>query len=370
MSTSNKVFQVLVTSGNQAILAKGSKIETLKPGQLGFFDADTNLAIDGTETPTPASFYIAQGLGSGATATDIRTSAGQEIQTRNIKNFTLNKNTAGTPTIIDITGIKANCGENYSLKIEARSLAIFNIYGFRPFFQTYAVQTSCCEGCEPCPSGNKAELAGKLVKKVNSDPAAFVTATLLVDGAPVASTNTDINAFIANPANKDKAVGIRITSKANANYNVNGAYTPIQGFDGAAISAFLGSGFDCNGTVTLVQAGTMAEGLGHFIREKEYVAGGYNGNPGIYRTSGQFNESYPEPTLLAQEGTKYDQINLVYDHHSKSGWLDYLNDMNTLIAVPVADTVTSAAILGVLSKLGASVGMRTLTGAEAETSNT
>ena len=114
----------------------------------------------------------------------------------------------------------------------------------------------------------------------------------------------------------------------------------------------------------------MAEGLGHFIREKEYVAGGYNGNPGIYRTSGQFNESYPEATILAQGGAKYDQINLVYDHHSKSGWLDYLNDMNTLIAVPVTDTVTSAAVLGVLSKLGASVGMRTLTGAEDETSNT
>ena len=370
MSTSNKVFQVLVTSGNQAVLAKGSKLDTLKPGQLGFFDANTNLAIDGTETPTAASFYIAQGLGSGATASDMRFSAGQDIQTRSIKNFTLNKNTAGTPTIIDITGITANCGEDYSLKIEARSLAIFNIYGFRPFFQTYSVQTSCCKGCEPCPSGNKAELAGLLVNKVNADKEAFVTAGLLVNGAPVPSTKTDVKAFIANPANANANVGIRITSKANANYNVNGAYTPIQGFDGAAVSAFLGSGFDCNGTVTLVQAGTMAEGLGHFIREKEYVAGGYNGNPGIYRTSGMFNESYPEPTLLAQEGTKYDQINLVYDHHSKSGWLDYLNDLNTLIAVPVTDTVTSAAVLGVLSKLGASVGMKTLTGAEAETSNT
>lgn len=369
MSTSNKVFQVLVTSGNQAVLAKGSKVDALKPGQLGFFDADTNLSIDGTETPVAASFYIAQGLGSGNVLSDIRTSAGQEIQTRNIRNFTFNKNAEGTPSIIDITGIKANCGEDYSLKIEARSLAIFNIYGFRPFFQTYAVQTSCCEGCEPCPSGNKAELAGLLVNKVNADKEAFVTAELLVDGSPVASTKTDVEAFMADPDNAEANVGIRITSKANATYNVNGAYTPIQGFDGAAVSAFLGSGFDCNGTVTLVQAGTMAEGLGHFIREKEYVAGGYNGNPGIYRTSGMFNESYPEATILAQDSVKYDQINIGYDHHSKSGWLDYLNDMNTMIAIPAADTATSTAALAVLSKLGAEVGMRALTGSEPETAN-
>lgn len=370
MSTSNKVFQVLVPSGNQAVLAKGSQVSALKPGQIGFFDADTNLSIDGTETPLPNSFYIAQGLGSGATASDIRVSAGQEIQTRNMRNLTYNAASDGTPTIVDITGIKASCGEDYSLKIEARSLAIFNIYGFRPYFQTYAVQTACCEGCEPCPSGNVAELAGKLVKKVNSDPAAFVTAELLVDGAPVASTPTDVEAFMADPANADLAVGIRLTSKANVSYSTNGAFEPIQGFDGVAISAFLGSGFDCNGTTTLVQAGKMAEGLGHFIREKEYVAGGYNGNPGIYRTSGMFNESYPEATILAQEGTKYNQINLVYDHHSKSGWLDYLNDMNTMIAIPVGDTVTTAAALAVVSKLGAAVGMKTLTGAEAETSNT
>lgn len=369
MSTSNKVFQVLVASGNQAVLAKGSKLDTLKPGQLGFFDADTNLAIDGTEATMAASFYIAQGLGTGATLSDIRTSAGQEIQTRNVRNFTFNKYAVGTPTIIDISDIKASCGEDYSLKVEARSLQIFNIYGFRPYFKSYSVQTSCCEGCEPCPSGNKAELVGKLVKKVNSDKEAFVTAAILVDGAPVASTPTDVEAFIADPDNAELAVGIRLTSKVGANYAIGGNFAPVQGYDGASVSAFLGSGFDCNGTVTLVQAGTMAEGLGHFIREKEYVAGGYNGNPGIYRTSGMFNETYPEATILAQANVNYDQVNLVYDVHSKSGWLDYLNDMNTMIAIPTADTVTSAAVLGVLSKLGAVVGMKTLTGAEPETAN-
>ena len=370
MSTSNKVFQVLVTSGNQAIAVKGTQLDALLPGQLGFYDSDTNVAVDGTEVPVPQSWYAALGLGpAGGPLKDVRFSSGQEIQTKGIMHHTFNKYVAGTPTIIDITGIFAKCSSDYSLKVEARSIDILNMFGFKPYFKSYSIQTSCCEGCEPCPSGSKAEVAGKLVKEVNKDPEAFVTALLLVDGAPVASDNAAIDTFMADPANKDANVGIRLTSKVNPVYAVNSSMLPIVGFDGAAVSAFLGNGFECTGTVTVVQAGTQAEGAGHFIREKEYVAGGYQGNHGIYRTTGEFNTAYPQATILASEGTNYDQINLVYDHHSKAGWGDYLNDQNTLIAIPTTDTVTTTAALAALSKLTAPAGLAAVTTTSPEAEN-
>ena len=45
MSTNNKVFQVLVTKGDKALAVAGTKVDALTDGQLGIFDAKTNLAV-------------------------------------------------------------------------------------------------------------------------------------------------------------------------------------------------------------------------------------------------------------------------------------------------------------------------------------
>ena len=358
MSTNNKVFQVLVTKGNQALAARGAALDALLPGQLGFYDADSNLAVDGTEVPLPRSFYAALGLGSGATLTNVRFSAGQEIQTKNILNYTYQANEPAVASVFEISEITAKCGEDYSLKVSVTSPQIMNIFGFRPYDKTYSVQTACCKGCEPCPSGSKAELAVKLVKEINKDKDAYFTAQLF-SGKPSLTLVADLNAYMANPANKDVDVTIRITAKPGAIIKGDNIPQPL-GFDTAAIKMFLGTGFDCAGTVKQTVVGKQEEGLGHYIKEREYIAAGYNGNGSLYRTSGQFNESWPEATLLADTNVKYDQFNLVHDHHSKSGWLDYLNNQNTLIAVPAADAATRTALFGVLNKLGALSGQKPL----------
>ena len=58
MSTNNKVFQVLVTKGDKALAVAGTKVDVLEDGQLGIFDAKTNLAV-----VTPVNkFYLAVGV--------------------------------------------------------------------------------------------------------------------------------------------------------------------------------------------------------------------------------------------------------------------------------------------------------------------
>ena len=96
------------------------------------------------------------------------------------------------------------------------------------------------------------------------------------------------------------------------------------------------------------------------VRDKRIIAGGYNGNQGIYRTSGMFNETYPQTVYMTDSTKKYHQINLVYDHHSKAGWGDYWNDLNTLLAIPVDDAATLSGVLAVIDALVAPVGMRPL----------
>jgi uncharacterized protein (DUF2345 family) len=48
MATTNPVFQVLTTSGNQAPLAAGNRVDSLANGQLGIFNYHTGLSVDGT----------------------------------------------------------------------------------------------------------------------------------------------------------------------------------------------------------------------------------------------------------------------------------------------------------------------------------
>src|SRR3990172_10216303 len=104
MSTNNDVFKVLVTKNNAVVLAAGGTVDTLSPGQIGIFDKNTELSIDGT-APVK-DFFIAVGIDKdGDTVTDdINVSAGQLIQARNIKNYSFRPHTAGRPQILELTG--------------------------------------------------------------------------------------------------------------------------------------------------------------------------------------------------------------------------------------------------------------------------
>ena len=105
----NDVYSVLVTKGNSAILAKDKAVENLIPGQLGFFDADKNVSIDATTTALPRNFYIAVGIDRSGNGNleDIRTSAGQIIQRKNVSDITYRPHTAGQPMIVTVGGYNA-----------------------------------------------------------------------------------------------------------------------------------------------------------------------------------------------------------------------------------------------------------------------
>ena len=355
MSTNNKVFQVLVTKGNLAPLAAGSALDALVPGQIGVFDKATNLAIDGT-VPVKA-FYIGLGVGTGATLADVYFSAGQEVQVDNIRNYTFRAHTPGRPQIVEISDFTANCDTDYALKIEARNMAVYAVNGFTAMSKTYAVRTECCVGCEPCPSGSKADLAVKIVKAVNADPNAYATAQL-VDAAD--AVVTDLDAYRDDPANKDLAVKVRLTSKTITNDVGGNIDHPFSTQTGTALLVSLVAGFECTGKITVTQEGRSVEGDGAFIHSKEYFAGGWNGRPGVYRVGASVESIYKNFTYLSDPAATYDQINLIYDQFSTAGWGEYLNNLNTLVAVPTADATTRNGLVGILDKLVETVGLAPL----------
>lgn len=357
MSRNNDVFQVLVTKGNQAVLAAGNEVTDLLPGQAGVFSFESNLSIDGT-VPT-RNFYVAVGLdedGDGVTD-NIRKSAGSHIQTRNIAFYSYRPFEAGRPMILEFKDFKTSCGEQYGIAIEFRNQQIYRTQGYVQFKVNYVVEGICCDGCSTgCESGDDNLVAKKLVDAINNDPRGFVKAEMF--NTTTDAVVTDYDAFVAanlavntdsDPAN-DVKLGIRITSipqKINKFMGIDTKYFHMR--ETFLVPSKL-IGFECNGEFSVKQTAKVTQGLGYDIQYLEYLAGGWNGNPGPYRTY-KVNGLAKPITYVAETNTQYGILALTYDQFSVGGWLEYLNNEATVIAIPQADSVTRASLLGVIDKL-------------------
>ena len=357
MSRNNDVFQVLVTKGNQAVLAAGNEVTDLLPGQAGVFSFESNLSIDGT-VPT-RNFYVAVGLdedGDGVTD-NIRKSAGSHIQTRNIAFYSYRPFEAGRPMILEFKDFKTKCGEQYGIAIEFRNQQIYRTQGYVQFKVNYVVEGICCDGCSTgCESGDDNLVAKKLVDAINNDPRGFVKAEMF--NTTTNAVVTDYDAFVvanlavntdSNLAN-DVKLGIRLTSipqKINKYMGIDTKYFHMR--ETFLVPSKL-IGFECNGEFSVKQTAKVTQGLGYDIQYLEYLAGGWNGNPGPYRTY-KVNGLAKPITYVAETNTQYGILALTYDQFSVGGWLEYLNNEASIIAIPQADSVTRASLLGVIDKL-------------------
>lgn len=341
MSTNNKVFQVLVTKGNAALPSRSATLDSLAVGQLGIFDAKTNLAIDGTTNPV-RDFYLAVGVDKdGDTVMDgVNFSAGQLIQKENIRDFTYKPHSAARPMVFEITDYKVNCDTEYAVKLEFRNMQVYMRQGYNAYAKTFSVKTACCEECVDCPSGSPADLTTKLLQAFNSDAAGMFKAEAIEE--PGGSVIADLAAYIADPLNAAAlaTLGIRITTVPLAIQQFCSINTMYYNPRQTVVIPSLIEGFNCTGKVTITQTALDEEGNGYDIKQKEYHAGGWNGKPGVYRASTALGLAMPGFSYLANEASKYDQFSLVYDQFSTAGWGEYLNNLMTLVAIPAADTVT------------------------------
>jgi len=445
MSTNNDVFKVLVTKNNAVVLAAGGTVDTLSPGQIGIFDKNTELSIDGT-APVK-DFFIAVGIDKdGDTVTDdINVSAGQLIQARNIKNYSFRPHTAGRPQILELTGFTAKCDTDYTLKLEFRNQEIYKRQGYNQFTKPYTVRTSCCESCVDCPSGSCQELGNLIVDEINREENGLAIAELFVNSGsltittePTADGNITVTAngeaivvailnadteagvadkialaFAASTVNLAVSDGVdtvtftaltSVTSPTGTvlfvDTDTTGAVATVVDFASAVVtseelallegvcagvritsvplaihtycSVNLGyhnprqtimvpsliEGFECNGTIVTTQTAANEEGNAYDIKQKEYHAGAWDGNPGPYRMSESIG-FYPI-TYYAVDGEEYDQFALTYDQFSVSGWLEHLNNLATIIAVPATSTVTRNSLVIVLDRIAALVGLHAL----------
>lgn len=358
MATTNPVFQVLVTTGDQAPLAAGNKVDNLAVGQIGVFNYHTGLSLGAASiVGDTREIFLAVGIDPDGVGSlqDINRSAGQVIQVRNAKSFTAKAYVAALPKIIDITDFKAKCETDYALKIEFRNQQIYRMHGYNQFAKTFNYFTGCCaDNCDTCVDGDCNDLALGLVKAINADADKLVVASLIdyttTPGTPVAvAEGAAYDTWVADVANAGLCLGVRLTSQPEAvntySGGINLSYFSPRGTD---MIVSLVEGFTCNGTVATKQELQYAEGSGYDIVQKEYVAGGWNGKPGPYRQSSVTGLEKGGFVAFATKASNYTQLSLTYDQQSVGGWLEYLNNLETIIAIPCASTTTLTGLVAIL----------------------
>lgn len=340
MSTNNKVFQVLVAKANSAILAAGNTVDDLAVGQIGIFDAETNLSIDKTAT-TKKNFYMAVGIDSdGDTVVDkFMFSAGQHIQKDFIRNVELKDYVSPVKFVCDIqdyTNVKN--GTEYAIKLEFRNMNIYQRQGTNQFTKTFSVVTT--ENTSIAPMY---DFARQILAEMNADESGMFTAVAVAaNGTPIA----DLATWCA--ANPTLAPHIRITGNEMAIYKYYGI-NPKYYFPRETVIIPSLLGFTSEAKIVIVTSAVAEQGNAYEIKQKEYQAGGWNRQPGPYRTSSTLGYPYEGIEFNAVDGTHYIQIHLVYDFFSTAGWGEYLNNLMTIIAIPNTYSTLTASLIEALN---------------------
>ena len=366
MSRNNDVFHLLVTKGNQAVLAKDKKVTELAPGQIGVFNYDTNLSFDATVAAAPRNFYLAVGVDAGnGTTGDIMKSAGSHVQGKNIAFYSFRPYTPGRPMKVLLKDFVANCETEYGVKLELRNQEIYRTQGYNQFTKTYTMKTSCCDGCEPtCPSGDANEITKQLYININNDTSGLVKANIKPRAGATLPAGVTVDAqgnltlaqvdtiMAANAAQTDPA------NYVYTNLEIETVPQTIQDFcsvslnymyprQTVAILTKVGD-FKCSGTVVTTQTAVFEEGAGIDVKQLEYQAKGWTESP--YRVS-TVNGVADNRIYITDASAKYDVFALTYDQFSLGGWLEYFHNQASIIAIPTADTVTRNGLAAILDKV-------------------
>lgn len=350
----NDVFRVLPVTDCD-LLPAGDAIEDLNIGQLGAFDAATNLAIDSTTNPMPKEIFFALAYTTDAGNIDYRFSAGQMIQRQGVVGFTEKLCSTGSPMKVTVGNFKAECDTEYGIRVEFRNAKINRIQGYNQFSKAYMVTTPCCDDCtEGCGSLDANILTQLFIANINADISGLVFAQpvarqpltiathgvsqnystgqvmLLADVADLIvfnSTAVPAALVFADFQLVSQPLSIGSFCQVNLHY-----YKLLE----TVLIVSLIEGFGCSGATTVNQYPTYAEGTGINIQQKEYHASGWAGS-GPYKLSGVTGTPYGNIVYLADKNTNYDQVILEYNQTSESGWMEYSNPLSTVFAFPCDD---------------------------------
>lgn len=351
MITQNPAFQVLVTSGNQGVAAAGIRPEALLSGQLGVFDYNTGLSVDGSNAALNKNVFIAVGVARGSAAgsasTDIQKSAGENIEKAAVISMTQKPAVAATDKKVVLTVGTLQADTDYGVRIQFRSQEAYRNFGYNTPSKS-AVVTSPADVSTVGAKNAVVIALGKEILKADEDEGILSVAYLDPSSSAVvnATDATALATWQATSGNETEVLKIQITASATAikaysDVNLNYINNRLTN-----IIVSLISGFDTTASVAVTQELVFQEMSGYDLNQLEYEAGGFNGKPGIYRES---SVGFAASDRLAVAGTNYGIITINYNNSGIGGGLPYRTSLSSIVAIPSADSTTFTAVENLLN---------------------
>lgn len=324
----NPIFQVLVAT-SPTLLVAGGKPETLAVGQLGIFNADTNLSVTAA---LPDRFYLAVGIGDElGNLVDIRRSAQQEIKKGFINRIDSAKAVAPSDQVIelDFTNFSPQFDTNHTIRFNLLSGQTMNLSGFKLPIKSFTIYTPCAGG-DCVGDYDLADFCDLVVAEINNDDEQLLTAT--TDGSSVTVT-------------------VHSVPKSPSIHGINPLYSFLRQF---TVTVSLSNGFEGGGHVITNTPAVFAKGSGYDLAKDEYFAGGWSGKPGIYRIS-ELNDLFgSDIQFLTDPKKNYWIMTINHSFPSNSGgMLNYINEAQTLVAIEsiAGNNAFTTALNGLFSAL-------------------
>jgi hypothetical protein len=351
----------LIAKGNQPIVVAGTalfntstKEYQVAEGQIGFFDANTKLALSAATVAAAGDIMIVRGMGKGSIAANsktIRTMSGHQINACKLTSATAEPYRAGTTGATDFLFNCTTCSETYGLGVGIDNV-VYNAFmpnnkiNVEPIIINSIDCDTCGAGC--AQTHNCSEMVDKFVSQIsaNTQLAEYLTVVAIPALDPV---------LVANPG---FTCGLRFTLKTKA--RECGCFPPVQEnvHDYVKLLLTLGTGFT-NHNTKIIKTGltTLSEGTGDKLQWREYrEETGGPGNPlgntvDMYGPDGAHIALSRKNQITTDCATNYCQYALATTSKGtvdQSGFaFETLN--RTIIAVPQADVATQTAIQGVLN---------------------
>ena len=368
MSTRIQKTIFLPTKGNASIVATGTaqydaanKWYNLAPGQIGFFNAETNTAVNASTIVGVKEIFIAIGVGTVAgqatKSKKVRMSNGETISSCLVDYANVDAPQAGESNTASFYFSCIDCSTNYSIGVQLRDPTLNFFYPENRYHvELISVQSEVCPSCDgDCdytPSVDDlrdkfiAEIEeNELLKKYVDSVSTITGPGLVVDGVTYAA-------------------GFEITFKVNTQECgcFPKAESIMQRYTIGSIQTILNSGWAPNSThVAIDMSGMqMPKGIGADLQWEEYMempgGTGFDGLNNEVETTGapyyaQLEVSRTKNLLVDCEET-YCQYSV--GHHSVSQ-NENANNQNwspkfiTTILVPEGDNTTKTVVEDVLN---------------------
>ena len=344
MSYVNKIFSVLVTSGNQGLAAAGGEVSDLPVGQLAITgdDGKTIAAVDNTVK----TFQL------WVKAPDGKLNKSRVITKDRLLSVHKAPYQAEQGQIVKVKNYKlADCDTTYTLAVNLLNVETLRAINKPNFNKVYSVVV----GCPNCESENPNKLTAALVHAINNDKSGYLhaSATKRSDGSAIA----DIDAFVASTEGADytdnanlsdlviEVLPTKVAAMCNgiSDRYANPRITTLQ--------LGLRDGFECsNGEVEVVQDAAPAVGEGYDVAHLEMIAGGWNDVSGPYRASNYGYLPHWERDIVADKNGKY-TLYVISHRENVETATPIQHYIDEIIAVPKDDSNTIAALDALITQL-------------------